>query len=90
MRHAFDPDGGDGGAFDGTEQHATESGSDGGPESAFERLRGEHTVALSKRFGVSDQPLGLLESFKHSSFPWGSLPNTCYFEYNSTINCSLS
>ncbi len=54
VRHAFDADGGDGGAFDGAEQHAAQAGADGGPEAAFERLGGEHAVALGERFGVGD------------------------------------
>ena len=32
VRHAFDADGGDGGAFDGAEQHAAQAGADGGPK----------------------------------------------------------
>ena len=46
VRDAFDADGGDGRAFDRAEQHAAQTGSDGGSESTLERLRGEHAVAL--------------------------------------------
>jgi hypothetical protein len=54
VRHAFDAHGGDGGAFNGAEQHAAQAGADGGSESALERLRGEHAVALGERFGIGD------------------------------------
>ncbi len=47
VRHAFDTHRGNGGAFDGAQQHAAQSSSDGGPESALERLSGEHSVTLS-------------------------------------------
>ena len=45
---------GDGGAFDGAEQHAAQAGADGGAEAALERLRGEHAVALGERLGIGD------------------------------------
>ena len=54
VSHAFDADGGDGGAFDGAEQHAAQAGADGGSESTLERLGGEHAVTLGERFGVGD------------------------------------
>src|SRR5690348_13224235 len=54
VSHALDADAGDGGAFDGAEEHAAESGADGGAEAALERLGGEHAVALGERFGVGN------------------------------------
>ena len=54
VRHAFDAHGGDGRAFNRAQQHAAQAGADGGSESALERLRGEHAVALVERFRVGD------------------------------------
>ena len=65
VRHAFDPHGGDGRAFNRAQQHAPQARADGGSESALERLRGEHAVPVGERFRVGDQPLGFLKSFKH-------------------------
>ena len=42
VRHAFDAHGRDGGAFDRAQQHAAQTGADGGAESALERLGREH------------------------------------------------
>ena len=65
VRHAFDAHRGDGGAFNRAQQHAPQPGADGGPESALERLRGEHAVPLVERFRIGDQPLWFLKSFEH-------------------------
>ena len=67
--NAFDAHGGDCGAFDGTQQHAAQTGPDGRSESALKRLGREHSVALRERFGISYQSLWLLKTFKHDSVP---------------------
>ncbi len=75
----------DGRAFNRAQQHAAQAGADGGAESALERLRGEHAVAVVERFRIGDQPLRFLESFEHIF-----LVAPYYFEYNSTISCSFN
>ena len=49
VQHAFDLDGGDGCAFDRTQQHAPQSVADGGAEAALKGLRPEHSVLVGER-----------------------------------------
>ena len=65
MLHTIDAHGGDGRAFNGTEQHAAEAVADGGAESALERLRRKHAIPFREGFGISNQSFGFLEAFKH-------------------------
>ncbi len=54
MLDPFDAHGGDGGAFDGAQQHAPQAIADGGAEAALKRLRREHAVPIREGFGVGD------------------------------------
>ena len=91
VRDAFDANRRDGGAFDGAQQHAAETGADGGPESALERLRREHAETLGERFRIGDKTFRFLESFEHSLILSSSISRiVTYFEYNSTMSCSFN
>ena len=64
--HAFDADGGDGGAFDARKEHAAERVADSGAETALERLGGELPVAFRQRLSVGDQTFGFLKALEHT------------------------
>src|SRR6266849_4116410 len=109
VQHAFDLHGGDGRAFDGAEQRATQRISYGRAPAALKRLRGKPPVLLGERFQLGCKTLRLLKTLPHRvpSF-WPECPdlkpNTMpgsrarwrwprrcetYFEYSSTMSCSL-
>ena len=61
MENAFDADGGDGGAFNRREQHATKGVSDRRTEAALERLGDEPAVVRRESFGIVIELFGFLE-----------------------------
>ena len=62
VEHAFDADGGDGGAFNGAEQRAAQCVADGGAKAALEGLGAELAEGFGKRLGIDCQALRFLES----------------------------
>src|SRR6266852_4897464 len=65
VQHAFDLHGGDGRAFDGTEQRATQRISYGRAPAALKRLRGKPPVLLGERFQLGCKTLRLLKTLPH-------------------------
>src|SRR6266436_4421990 len=109
VQHAFDLHGGDGRAFNRTEQRPTQRVSYGRAPAAFKRLRGKSPVFLGERFQLGCKTLRLLKTLPHrvpsfrpespgqkqthcpvrrARWRW---PRLCepYFEYSSTMSCSL-
>jgi hypothetical protein len=71
VEHALDANGGNRGAFDGTEQRAAQGVADGGTKAPLKWLGAELTVGFRERLGIDCQALRLLKSSpKHIvSFP---------------------
>ncbi len=62
VQHAVDLHGGDGGAFNRRQQHATQRVADGGAEAALERLRVEPAEPVRQGLALELEPLGSLKS----------------------------
>ena len=70
VQHAFHLDGGDGRAFDRTQQHAAQGVADGGAEAAFKRLRPENAVLVGEGGGVNCETFRFLKTLpKHCVSP---------------------
>src|SRR5216684_669344 len=65
VQHAFDLHGGDGRAFNGTEQRATQRVSNGRAPAALKRLRGKPPVLFGERFQLGCKTLRLLKTLPH-------------------------
>src|SRR6267154_4127754 len=65
VQHAFDLHGGDGRAFNRTEQRATQRISHGRAPAALKRLRGKPPVLLGERFQLGRKTLRLLKTLPH-------------------------
>src|SRR5207245_8421524 len=92
--HAFDANRGDGRAFNRAQQHAAQAIADRGAEPALKRLGRKHAIPLRKGLGIGDQSFGFLKALKHKFSLEPASPRarskSAYFEYNSTMSCSLN
>ena len=77
VQHAFNLDGGNGRAFDGSQQHAAQRIADGGAEAAFKRLRPEHAVLVGEGGSIDGETFRFLKTLPKHVFllrPFGSMP----------------